>query len=74
MIGYNREQTTMLDDYDKRWISQQLEQTQTRLLTEFHTWASPVELRVRSHSAALRAMDVEMESLQDRVKKLEGEQ
>ena len=64
----------MLDDDDKRWISQQLEQTETRLLTEFHKWASPVELRVRSHSAALRAMDVEMESLQDRVKKLEGEQ
>ena len=64
----------MLDDDDKRWISEQLEQTETRLLTEFHKWASPVELRVRSHSAALRAMDVEMESLQDRVKKLEGEQ
>ena len=63
----------MLDDADKRWISQQLEQTETRLLTEFHKWASPVELRVRSHSAALHAMDLEMESLQDRVKKLEGE-
>jgi len=64
----------MLDDDDKRWISEQLEQTETRLLSEFHKWASPIELRVRSHSAALRAMDVEMESLQDRVKKLEGEQ
>ena len=59
----------MLDDDDKRWISEQLEQTETRLLTEFHKWASPIELRVRSHSAALRAMDVEMESLQDRLKK-----
>jgi hypothetical protein len=64
----------MLDDDDKRWITQQLDHTETRLLTEFHKWASPVELRARSHSAALRAMDVEMESLQDRVKKLEGEQ
>jgi hypothetical protein len=59
----------MLDDDDKRWISQQLEHTETRLLTEFRKWASPIELRVRSHSA-----DVEMESLQDRAKKLEGEQ
>jgi hypothetical protein len=73
VIGYNKK-TTMLDDYDKRWISPQLEQTETRLLTEFHKWASPVELRARSHSAALRAMDVEMESLQDWVKKIEGEQ
>jgi len=63
----------MLDDDDKRWLSRRLEQTETRLLTEFHKWASPVELRVRSHSAALRAMDVEM-APQDRVKKLEGEQ
>jgi hypothetical protein len=60
----------MLNDDDKQWIAERLESVETRLLTEFHKWASPVELRVRSH-AALRAMDVEMESLAERVKKLE---
>jgi hypothetical protein len=50
----------MLTDEDKLWISEQLERVETRLLTEFHKWASPVELRVRSHAAALRAMDAEM--------------
>jgi len=61
----------MLSDDDKQWIGEQLERVETRLLTEFHKWASPVEFRVHSHSAALRAMDVEMESLAERVKKLE---
>jgi len=61
----------MLSDDDKLWIAEQLERIETRLLTEFHKWASPVELRVRSHAAALRAMDVEMESLAERVKKVE---
>lgn len=62
----------MLTDDDKQWISQQLEKVETKLLTEFHKWATPVEMRQRSHSAALRAMDIEMESLSDRVKNLEG--
>ena len=62
----------MLTDEDKQWISEQLERVETRLLTEFHKWASPVELRVRSHAAALRALDAEMESLGDRVKNIEG--
>ncbi len=53
----------MLSDDDKQWIAEQLERVETRLLTEFHKWASPVELRVRSHAAVLRAIDVEMESL-----------
>ena len=61
----------MLSDDDKQWIAERLESVETRLLTEFHKWASPVELRVRSHAAALRALDVEMESLGERVKKLE---
>jgi hypothetical protein len=60
-----------LTDEDKQWISEQLERVETSLLTEFHKWASPVEARQRSHSAAIRALDVEMESLSDRLKKLE---
>jgi hypothetical protein len=65
----------MLTEEDKRWISEQLseqlEPVETKLLTEFHKWASPVELRVRSHAAALRAIDAEMESPGDRVKQIE---
>jgi hypothetical protein len=45
---------------------------ETTLLTEFHKWTSPVELRSRSHAAALRALDAEVESLADRLKNLEG--
>jgi hypothetical protein len=62
----------MLTDEDKQWISQRLEKVETTLLTEFHKWASPVELRQRSHAAALRALDAEVESLSDRLKNLEG--
>ena len=75
-----------LTDDDKRWISEQLESLQERfervderiekvettLLTELHKWASPVEARQRTHAAALRAVDLEMEALSDRVKKLES--
>lgn len=60
-----------LTDEDRQWIRTELERVETTLLTEFHKCASTVEMRQRSHSAALRAMDVEMESLSDRLKKLE---
>ena len=62
----------VLTDEDKHWITEQLEKVETTLLTEFHKWASPVELRQRSHAAALRALDAEVESLSDRLKNLEG--
>jgi hypothetical protein len=61
-----------LTDEDKQWISAQLERVETALLTEFHKWSSPVEMRVRSHSAALHAIDLELESVGDRVTKLES--
>ena len=63
-----------LDGEDKPWIREQLERLETNLLTEFHKWASPLEARQRTHSAALRALDVEMEQMDDRVKRLEGQQ
>jgi hypothetical protein len=62
----------VLTDEDKQWIKEQLEKVETTLLTEFHKWASPVELRQRSHAAALRALDTEVEALSDRLKNLEG--
>lgn len=76
-----------LTDEDKNWIVEQLrvtseelrhefkvdlERIETTLLTEFHKWASPMDMRQRTHTAAIRALDAEMEYLQDKVKKLEG--
>jgi hypothetical protein len=48
-----------------------LERVETALLTEFHKWASPAEARARTHTATLRAIDLEMEVLTERVQKLE---
>ena len=58
-------------DEDRQWFAEQLERVETKLLTAFHQWASPMELRVQSHSAVLRALDVELEATQAGVKKLE---
>jgi hypothetical protein len=63
-----------LTDDDKQWITAQLERVETALLTEFHKWASPIDARLRSHSAALRALDVEMEAINDRLRKIEPPQ
>jgi hypothetical protein len=60
-----------LTNEDKDWINAQLERIETSLLTEFHKWASPIEMRMRSHTATLRALDVELESVSERVTKLE---
>jgi hypothetical protein len=56
----------------KEYVNERCEQVETKLLTEFHKWPSPAEARNRTISAALRAIDLEMESIDDRVKKLEG--
>jgi hypothetical protein len=63
-----------LTDEDKTWILAQLERVESTLLTEFHKWSSPVDMRLRSHSAALRAIDLEVEALGDRITKLEPPQ
>ena len=71
-----------LDDEDKPWIKGELADLTTRfdakighmettLLTEFHKWASPQDPRIRTHAATLRALDLEMEALADRVTELE---
>jgi hypothetical protein len=62
----------VLTDEDKQWLRGQLEKVETTLLTEFHKWASPVEMRQKSPAAALRALDAEVESMSDRLKNLEG--
>jgi len=55
-------------------LRERIEETEAKLLTEFHKWASPNEARQRTHTAALRAIDLEMEALAERVDKLEGKQ
>ncbi len=71
---------------DKDWISQEIHGTEarlstefsrelhsmeTKLLTEFHKWASPTDMRVKSHSAGLRAIDLELEAATGRISDLE---
>jgi hypothetical protein len=49
----------MLTEEDKQWINERFEKVETKLLTEFHKSTSPVELRQRSHAAAIKALDAE---------------
>ena len=67
-----------LTDEDRYWIATELaklstniERVETSLLTEFHKWASPLEMRVKSPSLALRALDLETQALAERVTTLE---
>jgi hypothetical protein len=53
-------------------VNDRIERVETALLTEFHKWASPAEARAKTHAAALRAIDLEMESVTERVSALEG--
>jgi len=55
----------------KAYVDERCERVETKLLTAFHEWASPAEARARSHTAAIRALDLEMESLDDGLRKLE---
>lgn len=56
----------------KAFVSERSEQVETRLLTAFQQWASPMEARMRTHAAAIKAIDAEMEYHEDRLKRLEG--
>jgi hypothetical protein len=55
-----------LTDDDKQWITERLREMETNILTEFRKWAAPNEARQRSHAAALRAVDLELEALAER--------
>ncbi len=58
---------TRLQGFDARMESletrmlERIEKAEKRLLSGFHDWASPMEARVKSHSATLHALDLEME-------------
>lgn len=60
-----------LSDEDKRWMSEQLEKLETRLLTEFHKYAEFSDARARSHGATLYSLELQIEALRDRLEKLE---
>ncbi len=53
-------------------MATRIETLETRLLTEFHKWASPAEARMRGNAATLQALDLELEAPRERVQKLEG--
>lgn len=59
------------EDRLKEFVRQSDHDLETKILTEFHKWASPLEMRIRTHSLAIRATDLEIEALGDRVEKLE---
>lgn len=60
-----------LTDEDKQWIDARLEAVETKLLTAFHQWASPLEGRVRRHRDGIHDLEVELDALSGRVKALE---
>jgi hypothetical protein len=57
-----------LTDEDKVWISGELERLETKLFAAFQKWAAPMDARQRSHSAVLRAIEIEQEATTDRLK------
>jgi ubiquinone biosynthesis protein UbiJ len=67
-----------LTEDDKTWISTeisaQLERVETNLLTEFHKWAPNVERTIRISRDRIAAIESDVDSLRDRVTKLEGGQ
>ena len=67
------EQLRTMESQFQKYVDERVEITETKLLTAFHNWASPSDARQRTHAAALRAIDLEMESLSERVGKLEGQ-
>ena len=56
---------------ERRWTEERIEAMETKLLTEFHKWSSPNEMRQRAHAAAIRALELEAETFDERLKKLE---
>ena len=77
MDGRMDRHETRMDDLEKRLLDR-IEKSENNLLTAFQQWASPMEARVRSHSATLRALDLEMETnlaaIKARIDELEGRQ
>jgi tetrahydromethanopterin S-methyltransferase subunit G len=61
----------MLDDNDKQWIAEKLEEVETRLLRAFRNFSHPVEARLRVQKASTRAFNERLDALEDRIEFLE---
>lgn len=61
----------MLTDDDKHWISERLEEVETRLLRAFRNFSHPVEARLRVQKAVSRSLGERLDALEDRVEFLE---
>jgi hypothetical protein len=59
-----------LEQVERRFDAK-LEHLETKRRTEFREGPSPADLRKRTHTLVLRALDLEMEALSDRLNKLE---
>jgi len=71
MLTGENKQWILANVAGKEWTLEEVEGLATPLLTLFWTWASPLDERVRRHSAVRRAFDADMERVKDRVKKVE---
>lgn len=65
-------------DQDKEWLRSEfvalrseMHDLETRLLTAFHGWASPVEMRLRNQRDEIHTLQVTIDALTDRLTKLE---
>ncbi|MDP9169509.1 MAG: hypothetical protein M3N54_02720 [Acidobacteriota bacterium] len=55
-------------------LESRIEGIETALLAESHKWPVPAEQRLRWHREALRALDLQIETIGGRVAKLEAAQ
>ena len=56
-----------MDTELQQYLASMEERLMAHIEATFQRWAVPVETRARAHSAAIRAIEVEMEALTDRV-------
>jgi molecular chaperone DnaK (HSP70) len=68
--GLRTELQARMEQSEKK-LRDNIERVETNLLTEFHKWASPNEARQRTHHLAIRDLDMQLEALEERVRKLE---
>jgi hypothetical protein len=52
-------------------VDERLENTETKLLTAFHTWAQTYEVRARGTSTAVREFDERLGMIEERLNRLE---
>src|ERR1700733_11895324 len=61
------------EQYMRGEMKDSIHTLETRLITEFHKWASPLESRLNTHRHWFYEVDAQVELLKHRVEKLEGQ-